>query len=452
MPPGIVNAYWFQGCNATSWSLALGTPMLLYLKNLGASATIIGLAVAMVPLFGILQIPAADYADRIGHKLFVVRGWTSRSAFILGMAIVVLLPEIVNTPVRLTLILLLLACFSAVRGISLCGYLPWITHIIPESARGTFIARDTACMYVAVTATMLISSAWFRLFPAPRQFGALLLLSYAAAMLSVVFLRRIPDSSEPLTGPRPRTRPPWGAMLCHPPFRRYLVFTVAFNVCVAALGVVWLTFMRDRYQASASLILGLTALTNIIAAGVSRMSGRLADHVGSRPLLGLGSVLIIAAQTLWMAVAAGALPRHMLLPCGIMVLGSSGFAMLNLANTRLLMGLVPVLGRSHFFAIASVATSLTLGIMPIAWGYALDALLHAVPQGIRVCTHWTWNAHSLVYGLVVTGLLATQFLQHRLDEPRAMSTDDFLRLLLIESPARMLNRALTPFRRLLPPL
>jgi len=451
MPRGIANAYWFQLGNATSWSLALGTPMLLYLKSLGASATILGLAMAMVPLFGVLQIPAADYADRIGYKPFVVRGWTSRSAFILGMAIVALLPDSVSASVRLTLTLLLLACFSAVRGLSLCGYLPWITQIIPEAVRGKFIARDTTCMYAAVTATMLLSSAWARYFPAPRQFAALFLLSYAAALLSVFFLRRIPEGAPLAASPRPRTRPPWGAMLRYPPFRRYLVFNIALNVCIAALGVVWLTFMRDRYLASVSLILGLTAYTNILAAAVSGFAGRMADRFGSRPLLGLGSGLIILAQAAWMTVAADALPRHLLIPCAIMLFGSTGFAILNVANTRLLMGLVPVLGRSHFFAIASVATSLTLGIMPIAWGMGLDAIAHWLPQGLPMTEHWNWNAHSISYGIALAALLATQFLRRRLDEPRAMSTEEFLRLLLIDAPARLVGRALGPFRRLLPP-
>jgi hypothetical protein len=32
-----------------------------------------------------------------------------------------------------------------------------------------------------------------------------------------------------------------------------------------------------------------------------------------------------------------------------------------------------------------------------------------------------------------------------------MSTEEFLRLLLIDAPARLVGRALGPFRRLLPP-
>jgi hypothetical protein len=43
--------------------------------------------------------------------------------------------------------------------------------------------------------------------------------------------------------------------------------------------------------------------------------------------------------------------------------------------------------------------------------------------------------------------LSAQFLRHRLDEPRMVSTDEFLRILLIESPIRLVSRVLSPLRR-----
>lgn len=450
MPAGMSNAYFFQICNATSWSLMLGTPMLLYLRNLGASGAILGLAVAMIPLFGALQIPAANYADRIGYKKFVVRGWASRSVFILGIAVAAMLPAAFGPRFRITLILVMLACFAMARGISMCGYLPWITHLVPESVRGAFLSRDTTCMYVAITGTMLLSSAWVRFFPSNRMFGVLFLFSYLAALCSLVFLRRIPDIPMDRSAGKPAAHPPWREMLLYPPFLRYLVFNVFLNLFVAALGVVWVPYMRDSYRASGSLILGLSAYANVLSAGVSMFTGRMADRFGSRPLLGLASGLIILGQCLWMTLAAGALARHALILFAVISFGASGFAMLGVANTRLLMGLVPVTGRSHFFAISSVAVSLTLGVLPIFWGLALDAVARRIPAGIPLAAVWTWNPYSLFYAFVMIGLLAAQFLRHRLDEPRAVSTEEFLRVLLIQSPARLVGRVLNPLRRILP--
>jgi len=345
----------------------------------------------------------------------------------------------------------MLACFAAARGISVCGYLPWITHIIPERMRGRFISRDTMCMHLAITGTMLLSSTWVAFFPSPRLYGILFLFSYAAALVSLVFLRRIPDIEDAPVPGKTTVHPPWKEMLLYPPFFRYVTFNVVMSLFVAAISVIWVPFMRDSYRAPGSLILALAAYSSLVAAGASLLTGPVADRFGSRPLLGFASGLIVAGQSLWMALAAGALPHHLAILFGIVTLGAVGFAVLAVANARLLMGLVPVMGRSHFFAISSVATSLTLGVFPIFWGMGLDLLSRHLPDGMVLTRGWTWNCYSLLYGVVVVGLLTSQFLRHRLDEPRALSTEEFMRILFVQSPARLVARVFAPLRRLLPP-
>ena len=447
MPRGVGNAYLFQIFNSSSWSLILGTPMLLFLKSMDASAATLGATVAMTPLFAALQIPAAQYVEKIGYKNFVVRGWASRSIFILGIAIVALLPDRVSPHLRIVLTLLMMACFAAARGISVCGLMPWMTHLIPESLRGAFIARDSMCMNLALTGTMLLSSAWVGVFPSTRTFAALFLFSYISALGSLVFLRRIPDVQD--VQPREnRTRPPWKEMLHFPPFRKYVLYNVGFNFFVSALSVIWVPFMKDGLHSSGSLILGLSAYSSIICALVSRVTGPILDRTGSRPLMAFASALVLVSQTVWMFISAGMIPGHTWVLFLLVPIGSTGYTILGVASTRLLMGLIPVMGRSHFFAISSVAVSLTMGLMPIVWGFTLDGLIHHLGNGFSLLPGWTWNPYSLFYALVICGTLAAQFLRHRLDEPRAMSTEEFLRILLIQSPVRLTTWVLSPLRNL----
>ncbi len=450
MPRGVTNAYLFQIFNSTSWSLIVGTPMLLFLKNLGASGTVLGLTVALLPLFSVLQIPAADYVERIGYKHFVVQGWASRSIFILGIMIAAFLPPEFSPRFRITVILVMLACFAITRGISVCGYTPWITQLVPETLRGTYISRDTMCMFIALTGTMLLSSWWVSAFPSSRAFGFLFALSYLAALTSVIFLRRIPDI-QTVKPSANAIRPPWKAMIFHPPFFRFVLFNVGYNLFGSALSVIWVPLMKDGLHASGSLILGLTAYSSIICAGVSLVTGPIADRTGSRPLMAFACTLILFSQTYWMLIAAGVLPNHTGLLFLIIPFGATGYTILGLASTRLLMGIVPALGRSHFFAISSVATSLTLGLMPILWGLAFDGLERLIPAGFTFVPGWNWNAFSLFYAWVIIGTLAAQFLRHRLDEPRAMSTEEFMRILLVQTPTRLASRMIMPFRRFLPP-
>ena len=59
-PVGLKNAYLFATFNALSFQIVLGSPMILYAKGLGASATVLGIIAGMMPMLVIFQIPAAQ--------------------------------------------------------------------------------------------------------------------------------------------------------------------------------------------------------------------------------------------------------------------------------------------------------------------------------------------------------------------------------------------------------
>src|SRR6478672_7586325 len=85
-PAGLHNAFLFSTFNALSFQIVLGSPMVLYARTLGASATVLGLIAGMMPLLVIFQIPAANYIHRIGFRRFVYAGWGTRVLFIFAMA------------------------------------------------------------------------------------------------------------------------------------------------------------------------------------------------------------------------------------------------------------------------------------------------------------------------------------------------------------------------------
>src|SRR5204862_6660817 len=141
-PEGLHNAFLFSLFNALSFQIVLGSPMVLYAKTLGASATVLGIIAGMMPLLVIFQIPAASYISRVGFKRFVYAGWGTRVMFIFGMALVPLTGGFLDARNRLALMFLLLFCFNLSRGISSCAWLPWITALVPLTLRGRYLARD----------------------------------------------------------------------------------------------------------------------------------------------------------------------------------------------------------------------------------------------------------------------------------------------------------------------
>src|SRR5881397_399196 len=111
-PPGLQNAYLFAAFNALSFQLVLSSPMVLYAKTLGASATVLGIITGMMPLLVIFQIPAASYIPRLGFKRFVYAGRGTRVLFIFGMALVPLTGGFLDAKNRLALMLMLLFGFN----------------------------------------------------------------------------------------------------------------------------------------------------------------------------------------------------------------------------------------------------------------------------------------------------------------------------------------------------
>src|SRR6476646_5662930 len=141
-PTGLHNAFLFSGFNALSFQIVLSSPMVLYAKTLGASATVLGAIAGMMPLLVIFQIPAASYVARVGFKRFVYAGWGTRVLFIFGMALVPLTRSFLDARNRLALMLMLLFCFNLSRGISSCAWLPWIALLVPPTLRGNYLSRD----------------------------------------------------------------------------------------------------------------------------------------------------------------------------------------------------------------------------------------------------------------------------------------------------------------------
>src|SRR2546426_1340166 len=221
-PPGLHNTFLFSGFNALSYPLVLSSPMVLYAKSLGASATVLGIIAGMMPLLVIFQIPAARYVSRVGYKRFVYAGWGMRVMFIFGMALVPITHVFLNPTSRLALLLLLLFAFNLSRGISSCAWLPWITSLVPAPIRGKYLARDAGCVNLASFGCFLLGALCLAHDPPrPWQFAVLFAFSALMRATSLVFLKRIPDVEPPEEERTAKTGVPWGEMLRYAPFQKF---------------------------------------------------------------------------------------------------------------------------------------------------------------------------------------------------------------------------------------
>ena len=441
MPPDIHNVYFYEVFNTASWSIVLGSPMLLYFQHLNATATILAVAACLPPVLTILQIPAAHYVEKVGYRRFVVSGWTTRSVMVLGMTVIALLPDSVDPATRMVLMLCLSFVYNAMRGISACGFLPWFTHIVPDHLRGKFLAEWQLAGAVAFVTCLFLSGSLLHFHDRWPSFGILFFFSAMAAFVSLYFLRKVPDVPvEKITrNPAPM---PWREMILYPPFLKYLRYNMIINMALGSSGVFWIRYFRVFLHVSESKILYVASFTTAVLAIGLFLVGKLIDRAGNKPALTLSGLFFALHFSVWGAVAGGIIPFNTTVLIVQACISGMGGALWNLANVRAIMGIVPEMGRPHFLALYTVASNLTVATVPLLWGPVMDYTSHwHVSWGF-----WQWNSYSMFYCALALIMWAGLFSLRSVVEPITMTWDVFMTELLVKTPSRAVSRLIGRLR------
>ena len=435
-PPGLNNAFFFATFNALSFQIVLGSPMLLYAKSLGASATVLGLLTGMMPFLVIFQIPAASYVNRVGYKRFVYAGWGVRVAFIFVLALVPLGGGFLDATTRLVLILALLFGFNLSRGISSAGWLPWISSLVPAQVRGRYLSREAGVVNVSCFASCVLAALCLGPAPRPWQFTLLFAFSAVAGAVSLAFLKRIPEGTPPGEEGRSAGAVPWLAMLNFTPFKKLLLMVLVWAAGYGGMQAFTVLYLKDAAAMSEGRVLLVNSIFFLGGFCSLWFLGSRLDGLGSKPVLTFSFAIWLVLQAGWTLLAGGALTAGLALVLALHFLMGLFAALVQMSNTRLVMAIAPVMGRNHFFALFSVVASVAQGLAPVAWGILIDAV------GARRAG-WAgldWNNFSIFFAAVGAVFVLALVLARRLDEPEAASLDKLLREILVDSPQRVLVR------------
>jgi MFS family permease len=440
--PELRHAYWFSVFNALSWQVVLGGPMVLYAKSLGATATVLGIVAGMMPLLTIAQIPAANFIDRIGYRRFVLGGWSARLVFVFFMAMVPLAGGFLGAGSQLAVLLTLLFCFNLLRGISGSAWLPWITGLVPLEFRGRYLARDQASSnsgsFLCFLSTGLLLGAGVLLPAPPRpwQFSLTFLFSGIMGAMSLLFLKRMPDTPVPPDESGGKGPVPWLAIASHPPFRKLLELNAVWSLAYGGLTTFIVAFLKTGADLRDGQILMLMSVQFLGGLGALWFGGRRLDLHGSKPAFGfimLTGMLVASGWFLMSArvvIPAGWAVLLLIVPLGLLN------ALFSAANNRFAMAIVPRMGRNHFFALFTVVWQVTLGLSPVLWGLLIDL----IGDGGGRLLGADWNRYSIFFFLVAITFIAAFVVSRRLEEPKAASVETLLRELFLHEPHRVFAR------------
>jgi MFS family permease len=431
-PPGLHHAFIFASCNALSFPIVFGGPMILYAKSLGASATVLGILAGMMPLLVILQIPATKHVPRFGYRLFVLLGWTARTVVYFALAGVPLL-LMLDSGTRLALVLVLLFFFTMLRGISSCAWLPWITSMVPESIRGRYLAIDFACVQMSGFLVVIGAAFWLGATPTDAGFAGLFFFGALAGLLSLFFLRRIPEVATPDAVRESATPVPWKEIVGHLPFRRVLLFGMTWAVAFGGIAPFTVAWLKTEAGIPDDAILQVTAISYLGGLAAVGLMNRRLDHFGSKPAMVLAMVLWAGIVVCWIGLSKGMLPvrNAVLIPIHV-AMGFAG-ALVGMSMMRLVMGSIPPMGRSHFFALFSVTANVAMGTSPIVWGLLLDVL----QESGYAREQWGMSNYTVFFVGVGLLMVMALLLCLRLNEPEAVPMNRLLRDILIDSPQRL---------------
>lgn len=435
LPPRIHNAYLFQAFNAVSWQICLGSPLILFARELGAPAVVLGLLAGLAPLTSVLQLIVAPHAERIGYRKLMLSGWSARVVTLVFLTLLPLTVAFWPPTIVIILMILIMVAFTTLRGIATCAWMPWITAIVPRSVRGVYLSRDRTFISIASVVALVVAGAFLFDHDNMWAFSIVFGLSFLGGATSLYFLNRIPEPVLPLQVGASLTPLRWRDLLYDGAFVRLLSFTVVVQLCVLSTATFITVFVREEVNIQDGLILWITAGAALVGVFGLRLLRSRVDGLGSRPFLGVVFLWWTVYYFVWFLLAAHLVDNAWLVAPVLMIVAGFFGSIYELSLTRLMMNTVgdrP--GTTQFFALQSVIVSLVAGVAPIVWGGVLDRVRTlAVELG-----GLTLNGYAIFFAVqwLLLSVVLAALMQVR--EGNATSTKTLLYRALVVAPGHRL--------------
>ncbi|MCC7391767.1 MFS transporter, partial [Candidatus Sumerlaeota bacterium] len=430
----------FQACNSCNFTIALGAPLVLTARHLGANEFHIGIMSALPIMLTALQLFATNLVDRLGYRRLMLMGWSARSFMLL---LISPLPFLVGKAPSEYLVwgmILPIMGFSAIRGFASGAWLPWLSAVLPPSQRGNYLGREQRTMNLGTFATLLLSGWFLGTNPSNWQYALLFVFAWMAGMASVYFLRKTDDTPPTARQGEPRrgiaellrgVRRTWR----HTPFRRTMHFIFVYTLALSAFPAFLVLFVKEELHFKEGEVLVVQAANAVGVFITAVYWGMLSDRSGSRPLLRIADIGMIIIVLYWIAAAFNFHTTTFLEAAVAYVLWGACAAAHAVAQVRLVLGCYPkrelLVGTAVFQVIASVSG----GIAPLLTGWILMKLR----SGDAMTPGAGRSAFVVVFALSLALALLSQILLSRVPEMKAIRTHKLLMQVIYDWPIKVLS-------------
>jgi MFS family permease len=367
--PGLTFAFF----NALAWQIGIGTPMVLFAEQLGATPLQVGLAYSFVFVLTPIQIVSTALLPRYGFKAVMLGGWRTRS-FFLGVpaflaAWMLFSPHEQAWMVHALVGSVFFFCFF--RSIGAASGISWFYAILPEKIRGRYFANDQFVSAVAGVGTLLASAALFVLLPVYLA----LLVQYGIALLgstvSYYSLKKMPDAERPAPisiGKVLRDTP--RHLFVASTFRRYVWLAVACAVVATPIPPFTAYYLKVGPKFTTGEIMLLEVCRYLGVMSAAWVIRRRIDITGARPFFILAVGLYAVVGVFWwfylergFGGVAGIAVAYFLLG-----LGAATWA---IANLNYLPKIVSAEERTLVVSIHGAVVAFIAGWSPVIWGIFL---------------------------------------------------------------------------------
>lgn len=438
LPPATRWLLSFQAFNAFNFTVALGMPMVLTARFIGATESHIGLLNAVAPLLAVLQLLATSMVERAGYRKSLLAGWSARSFMLLFIAPLPLLVGRVPSAWLVWTMIAALFAFNVIRGFASGAWLPWLTTILPPHRRGYYFGLEQTVMNCSALLTTLLCS-WILVgHPEPWRYGALFLFAWCAGMASAWCLWRAPDSGPvrhaSADGPRPSTYQRVRACWRWAPFRRALRLFTLWTFAISAVPGFLVLYIREDLGFGVGVVLLIGACSSLGVLVTAVAWGRLSDRVGSSPLLRVSEIGQLLIVSFWLACALGYCKPPLagvFIVYGLWGVFTSAHAV---AQTRLLIACSPPGETTVPMAFSQMLMALAGGFAPVVWGRILEWYRAGLDAPGPASLGFT-----LLFGVALLLGLGAQVMLSRVGETAAQPTGRVLVGLIYDWPIKILS-------------